>query len=144
MPAPRYWCSRGLTERKGSLVSRIETCFTGLSTRVTAKVSKNLKVLFDFIFSLTVGVGVVPRAESDEIPDIMEIQRAELSDDQDCFYNDEGINQMRIQVLRLHVTDFLLSKYNYQVVDIAPYHGYEEKLVDDIDEVKIVTLKKIF
>ena len=63
--------------------------------------SKNLKVLFDFIFSLTVGVGVVPRTESDEIPDIMEIQRAELSDDQDCFYNDEGINQMRIQVLKL-------------------------------------------
>ena len=26
----------------------------------------------------------------------------------------------------------------YQVVDIAPYHGHEEKLIDDIDEVKIV------
>ena len=63
--------------------------------------SKNLKVLLDFIFFLIVGVGVVPRAESDEIPDIMEIQRAELSDDQDCFYNDPDINQMRIQVLRL-------------------------------------------
>ena len=48
----------------------------------------------------------------------MEIQRAELSDDQDCFYNDEGINQMRIQV-----------------VDIAPYHGHEKKLSDDINEV---------
>ena len=68
---------------------------------MTVKVSKNWKVLLDFIFSKTVGVGVVPRTESDEIPDIMEIQRAELSDDQDCFYNDEGINQMRIQVLKL-------------------------------------------
>ena len=45
-----------------------------------------------------VGVGVVPRAKSSEIPDIMEIQRAELSEDQDCFYNDSDINQMRIQV----------------------------------------------
>ena len=63
--------------------------------------SKNLKVLFDFIFSLTVGVGVVPRTESDEIPDITDIKRADLSDDQDCFYNDPDINQMRIQVLRL-------------------------------------------
>ena len=68
----------------------------------------------------------------------MDIHRAELSDGQDCFYNDEGINQMRIQVLRLHMTDFLLSKYNYQVVDIAPYHGHEKKLIDDINEVKIV------
>ena len=68
---------------------------------MTVKVSKNWKVLLDFIFSKTVGVGVVPRTESDEIPDIMEIQRAELSDDQDCFYNEPGINQMRIQVLRL-------------------------------------------
>ena len=67
----------------------------------------------------------------------MDIHRAELSDGQDCFYNDEGINQMRIQVLRLHMTDFLLSKYNYQVVDIAPYKGHEKKLVDDINEVKI-------
>ena len=66
---------------------------------MTVKVSKILKVLVNFIFLKTVGVGVVPRPESDEIPDIMEIQRAELSDDQDCFYNDEGINQMRIQVL---------------------------------------------
>ena len=57
--------------------------------------------MLDFIFSKTLGVGVVPRTESDEIPDIMEIQRAELSDDHDCLYNDEGINQMRIQVLRL-------------------------------------------
>ena len=32
----------------------------------------------------------------------------------------------------------LLSKYNYQVVDIAPYHGHEKKLIDDINEVKIV------
>ena len=63
--------------------------------------SKNLTVLVDFISFKIVGVGVVPRTESDEIPDIMEIQRAELSDDQDCFYNDEGINQMRIQVVRL-------------------------------------------
>ena len=36
------------------------------------------------------------------------------------------------------MTNVLLSKYNHQVVDIAPYHGHEEKLVDDIDEVKIV------
>ena len=36
------------------------------------------------------------------------------------------------------MTYVLLSKYNYQVVDIAPYHGHEEKLIDDIDEVKIV------
>ena len=63
--------------------------------------SKNFKVVVNLIFSTTLGVGVVPRAKSDEIPDIMEIQRAELSDDQDCFYNDPDINQMRIQVLRL-------------------------------------------
>ena len=67
---------------------------------MTVKV-RNLKSWLISSLSKTVGVGVVPRAESDEIPDIMEIQRAELSDDQDCFYNDEGINQMRIQVLRL-------------------------------------------
>ena len=62
---------------------------------------KSLKVLVDFvfdIFSQTVGVGVVPREKSDEIPDIMEIQKADLSEDQDCFYNDPDINQMRIQV----------------------------------------------
>ena len=59
---------------------------------------KNLKILVDLIFSKTVGVGVVPRAKSEEIPDISEIQRAELSEDQDCFYNDPDINQMRIQV----------------------------------------------
>ena len=35
------------------------------------------------------------------------------------------------------MTNVLLSKYNYQVVDIAPYHGHEEELIDDIDEVKI-------
>ena len=45
-----------------------------------------------------VGVGVVPQPKSVEIPDIMEIKKAELSDDQDCFYNDPDINQMRIQV----------------------------------------------
>ena len=73
---------------------------TELSTGVTVKVSKILKVLAVIVLKI-VGVGVVPRAESDEIPDIMEIQRAELSDDQDCFYNEPGINQMRIQVLRL-------------------------------------------
>ena len=85
---------------KGSLVSPTETSLKGVSTRVTVKV-RILKSWLMSILSKTVGVGVVPRAESDEIPDIMEIQRAELSDDQDCFYNDEGINQMRIQVLRL-------------------------------------------
>ena len=53
---------------------------------------------FDLIFSKTLGVGVVPRAKSEEIPDIMEIQKAELSEDQDCFYNDPDINRMRIQV----------------------------------------------
>ena len=63
--------------------------------------SKNFTFLVDLISFKIVGVGVVPRAESDEIPDIMEIQRAELSDDQDCFYNEPGINQMRIQVVRL-------------------------------------------
>ena len=85
---------------KGLLVSLTETSLKGVSTRVTVKV-RNLKSWLMSILSEIVGVGVVPRAESDEIPDIMEIQRAELSDDQDCFYNDEGINQMRIQVLRL-------------------------------------------
>ena len=85
---------------KGSLVSPTETSLKGVSTRVTVKV-RILKSWLMSILSKTVGVGVVPRAESDEIPDIMEIQRAELSDDQDCFYNDEGINQMRIQVVRL-------------------------------------------
>ena len=59
---------------------------------------KNFKVLVNLIFSKNVGVGVVPREKSDEIPDIMEIQKAELCDDQDCFYNDPDINQMRIQV----------------------------------------------
>ena len=59
--------------------------------------SKNFKVVVNLIFSTTLGVGVVPRAKSDEIPDIMEIQRAELSDDQD-FYNHPDINQMKIQV----------------------------------------------
>ena len=55
--------------------------------------------MVDLIFSKTVvGVGVVPRAKSEEIPDIMEIQRDDLSEDQDCFYNDPDINQMRIQV----------------------------------------------
>ena len=62
---------------------------------------KNLKVLVDSIFSKPAGVGVVPRAKSSEIPNIMEIERAELSEDQDCFYNDPDINQMRIQVGRL-------------------------------------------
>ena len=85
---------------KELLVSPTETCLQGVSTRVTVKV-RILKSRLISILSETVGVGVVPRPESDEIPDIMEIQRAELSDDQDCFYNDEGINQMRIQVLRL-------------------------------------------
>ena len=85
---------------KGSLVSPTETCLQGVSTRVTVKV-RILKSWLISILSKIVGVGVVPRAESDEIPDITEIQRAELSDDQDCFYNDEGINQMRIQVVRL-------------------------------------------
>ena len=84
---------------KGLLVSPTETCLQGISTRVTVKV-RILKSWLISSLSKTVGVGVVPKAESDEIPDIMEIQRAELSDDQDCFYNDEGINQMRIQVLR--------------------------------------------
>ena len=60
---------------------------------------KNSNVLVDLLLSsTTAGVGVVPRAKSDEIPDIMEIQRADLSDDQDCFYNDPDISQMRIQV----------------------------------------------
>ena len=85
---------------KGLLVSPTETCLQGISTRVTVKV-RNLKSWLISFLSKTVGVGVVPKAESDEIPDITEIQRAELSDDQDCFYNEEGINQMRIQVVRL-------------------------------------------
>ena len=59
---------------------------------------KKIKVLVYLIFSLTLGVGVVPRARSEEIPDIMEIQKAELSEEQDCFYNDPDINQMKIQV----------------------------------------------
>ena len=58
----------------------------------------NFQVLVDLIFSKNAGVGVVPRAKSNDIPDIMEIQRAEVSKDQDCFYNDPDINQMRIQV----------------------------------------------
>ena len=91
-----------------------------------------------FIFCKTLGVGVVPKEESKEIPDIMEIQRAELSDDQDCFYNDEGINQMRIQVLRLTYDICSRIKNYYQVVDIGPYHGHEKKLIDDIQEVKTV------
>ena len=62
---------------------------------------KKFEVMVHFIFCNTLGIGVVPNEESKEIPDIMEIERAEVSDDQDCFYNDEGINQMRIQVLRL-------------------------------------------
>ena len=36
------------------------------------------------------------------------------------------------------MTNVLLSKYDYQVVDIAPYHGHEKKLSDDINEVKFV------
>ena len=67
---------------------------------MTVKVRILKSWLISFLSEI-VGVGVVPRAESDEIPDIMEIQRAELSDDQDCFYNDPDINQMRIQVPRL-------------------------------------------
>ena len=60
---------------------------------------KNSNVLVDLLLSsTTAGVGVVPQPKSDEIPNIMEIQRAELSDNQDCFYNDPDINQMRIQV----------------------------------------------
>ena len=39
----------------------------------------------------------------------------------------------------------LLPEYDYQVVDIAPYHGHEEELIDDIDEVKIwKAFKEIF
>ena len=63
---------------------------------------KSLKVFFISVFRIfqNVGVGVLarPRKKSDEIPDIMEIQKADLSDDQDCFYNDPDISQMRIQV----------------------------------------------
>ena len=83
-------------EREGSLVSLKGTSLIGITTCRTVNV--RILVLFDLIFSTTLGVGVVPRAKSDEIPDIMEIQKAELSEDQDCFYNDPDINQMRIQV----------------------------------------------
>ena len=38
------------------------------------------------------------------------------------------------------MTHVFLPKYNYQVADIGPYHGHEKKLVDDINEVKIVKL----
>ena len=37
------------------------------------------------------------------------------------------------------MTQVFLPKYNHQVADIGPYHGYEKKLVDDINEVKIET-----
>ena len=98
---------------------------------------KNSNVLVDLLLSsTTAGVGVVPRAKSTDIPNIMEIQRAELSDNQDCFYNDPDINQMRIQVRRLKLDTCFPTKYfKYQVTDIGPYHGQEKKLVDDINEV---------
>ena len=62
--------------------------------------SNDYKVSDDLlnIFYKIVGVGVVPQPKSVEIPDIMAIQKAELSDDQDYFYNDPDINKMRIQV----------------------------------------------
>ena len=98
MPAPLYCCSPELTERKGSVVLLKGTCLRGISTRRTVKVRILKSWLLQYFPKLFAGVGVVPRAKSDEIPDIMEIQKAELSEDQDCFYNDPDINQMRIQV----------------------------------------------
>ena len=70
---------------------------------------KNSKVCFEVLFSKTLGVGVVPQTKSEEIPDIMEIQKAELSEDTDCFYNDPDINQMRIQVGSLRARSDILT-----------------------------------
>ena len=99
MTAPLSCCSQGLTERKGSVVSLTRNILTENSTWmiVNVRASKSC-LIYCLVTSETVGIGVLARAKSDEIPDIMEIQKAELSDDQDCFYNDPDINQMRIQV----------------------------------------------
>ena len=52
---------------EGSLVLLIDTGLTGNSTRRTVKV-RILKSFDDFfIFSINAGVGVVPRAESDDL-----------------------------------------------------------------------------
>ena len=62
----------------------------------------------------------------------MEIQKAELSEDQDCFYNDPDINQMRIQVRSQVCRSRRTYDINFQVVDIAPYHGRGQELLEDL------------
>ena len=89
---------------EGSLVSLIFKCLIGISTRRTVEVRILKFEVLDLIISISIqylGVGVVPRPISHEIPDITEIQKAEISEDQDCFYSDPDINQMRIQVSKL-------------------------------------------
>ena len=66
MRALPYCCSLGLTEMEGSLALQIDVCFTENSMRRTVKV-RILKSFDDLIFSKNAGVGVVPRAKSDDL-----------------------------------------------------------------------------
>ena len=143
MPAPLYCCSRGLTERKGPVVLLKGTAFTGSSTRRTVNVRKISWSLGWFnifqncrCWSYSEGkLHWNPRhprhhwdTESWTIrgPGLL-LQWSRHQSDEDSGWKIETWRKFSHQNIII-----------YQVADIGPYHGHEKKLIDDINEVKIV------